>query len=85
MRHGVLMRKVLYSGAWHADLLQLFPMSLADRSFDSDGHCVCVCLYVCVCVVFLRVFCQTAASCLRRSIARLNLPTVSRQPNYNRH
>ena len=20
-----------------------FPMSLADRSFDSDGNCVCVC------------------------------------------
>ena len=38
------MRKVLYSGAWNADVwLQLFPMSLADHSFDSDGNCVCVC------------------------------------------
>ena len=47
MRHGVLMRKVLYSGACNADVwLQLFPMSLADRSFDSDGNCVCVCVCV---------------------------------------
>ena len=39
------MRKVLYSGAWNADVwLHLFPMSLADRSFDSDGNCVCVCV-----------------------------------------
>ena len=39
------MRKVLYSGAWNADVwLQLFPMSLAGRSFDSDGNCVCVCV-----------------------------------------
>ena len=38
------MRKILYSGAWNADVwLHLFPMSLADRSFDSDGNCVCVC------------------------------------------
>ena len=43
MRRGVLMRKKLYSGAWNADVwLHLFPMSLADRSFDSDGNCVCV-------------------------------------------
>ena len=42
------MRKVLYSGAWNADVwLHLFPMSLADRSFDSDGNCVCVCVCVC--------------------------------------
>ena len=47
----------------------------------SDGNCVCVC----VCVVFLRVFCQNAASWLRRGKTRLNLPTVSREPNYNRH
>ena len=43
MRRGVLRRKILYSGAWNADVwLHLFPMSLADRSFDSDGNCVCV-------------------------------------------
>ena len=37
------MKKVLYSGAWNADVwLQLFPMSLADHSFDWDGNCVCV-------------------------------------------
>ena len=43
MRRGVLMRKILYSGAWNTDVwLRLFPMSLADRSFDSDGNCVCV-------------------------------------------
>ena len=23
-----------------------FPMSLADRSFDSDGNCVCVCTMI---------------------------------------
>ena len=46
MRRGVLMRKILYSGAWNADVwLHLFPMSLADRSFDSDGNCVCVCVW----------------------------------------
>ena len=45
MRRGVLMRKILYSGAWNTDVwLHLFPMSLADRSFDSDGNCVCVCV-----------------------------------------
>ena len=45
MRHGVRMKKVLYSGAWNADVwLQLFPMSLADHSFDWDGNCVCVCV-----------------------------------------
>ena len=38
---GVLMRKLLYRGAWNVDVwLQYFPMSLADRSFDSDGNCV---------------------------------------------
>ena len=43
MRRGVLMRQILYSGAWNADVwLHSFPMSLADRSFDSDGNCVCV-------------------------------------------
>ena len=39
MRHGVLMRKILYGGAWNADVwLQLFPMSPADRRLDSDGN-----------------------------------------------
>ena len=42
------MRKVLYSGAWNADVwLQLFPMSLADRSFDSDGLRVSVRVLAC--------------------------------------
>ena len=46
MRRGVLMRKMLYSGAWNADVwLHLCPMSLADRSFDSDGNCVRVWLH----------------------------------------
>ena len=41
--HGALMKKFLHSGAWNVDgWLQLFPMSLADRSLDSDGNCVCV-------------------------------------------
>ena len=41
MRHRVLMRKLLNRGAWNVDVwLQYFPMSLADRSFDSDGNCV---------------------------------------------
>ena len=45
MRRGVLMRKVLYSGAWNADVwMRLFPMSLADRSFGSDENCVSVCV-----------------------------------------
>ncbi len=40
-------KKNLYSGAWNAAVwAQLFPMSLADRSFNSDGNCV----YVIVCV-----------------------------------
>ena len=48
MRRGVLMRKILYSGAWNADVwLHLFPMSLADRSFDSDGNCVCA-----ICIIY---------------------------------
>ena len=35
------MKKLLYSGAWNVDVcLQYFPMSLADRSVDSDGNCV---------------------------------------------
>ena len=41
MRQRVLMKKLLSRGAWDVDVwLQYFPMSLADRSFDSDGHCV---------------------------------------------
>ena len=41
MRHGVLMRKLLYRGAWNVDVWRLwFPMSIADRSFDLDGNCV---------------------------------------------
>ena len=41
------MKNILHSGAWNADVwLQVFPMSLADCSFDSDGNCVCVCLFV---------------------------------------
>ena len=39
-RHGVLMR-LLYSGAWNADVWLLFPMSLADRTFHWDGTSVC--------------------------------------------
>ena len=46
MRHGVLMRKLLYRGAWNVDVWRLwFPMSIADRSFDScvnDGCSISV-------------------------------------------
>ena len=61
MRRGILMRKVLYSGAWNADVwMHLFPMSLADRSFDSDGNCVCVCCVdsiFCFYYAFILLFC----------------------------
>ena len=29
-----------------------FPMSLADRSFDSDGNCVCVCVLSTTSIVY---------------------------------
>ena len=58
MRHGVLMRQILSSGAWNADVwLQLFLISLSDCGFDSDRNCVCVCVCACVwvCVGVLAV------------------------------
>ena len=43
-KYAVLMEK-LHSGARNADVwVQWFPMSLADRTFDSDGNCMCLCV-----------------------------------------